>query len=205
MEKIKHIWFDFSDTIVKFDEKIHDTMVYEAYSSLIGKPVTPELKEEFSSLFKKHKSYSKTFTQLGKESTYWSDKIHSANPRELMRLIDKDAPGVFNALKEILPISVWSNIRVREVLPVFDINPDWFTHILGPDEVKKPKPSLDGFHLLIERSEMRPEHILFVGDSLDKEIRPAHSLGIQTGLIWSSSPEANYCFGGFQEILELVK
>ena len=76
---------------------------------------------------------------------------------------------------------------------------------LLPDEVKKPKPALDGFRLVIELSKLPPENILFIGDSVEKEVLPAKSLGILTGLIWSFSPEADYCFNSFQEILELVQ
>ena len=205
MNPIHHIWFDFSDTIVAFDEELHDELVYESYSEITGKPITSELKEEFTALFKEHGSFTKSFVALGKPHDFWSGRISSVDPKVFLRLTDPDAPHIFQELRKLVPISLWSNIHAKKMLPSLGIDPAWFTHILGPDEVKKPKPALDGFHLLIERSGIPSEEILFVGDSLVKEIRPAMTLGIQTGLIWSESPEADYCFENFKEILTLVQ
>lgn len=205
MSLIRHIWFDFSDTIVAFDEGLHDELVYESYSEITGKPITPELKEEFAKLFKEHGSYTKSFVALGKAHDFWSGRISSVDPKVFLRLTDSEAPQIFQELRKLVPISLWSNIHAKMLLPALGVDPAWFTHILGPDEVKNPKPALDGFHLLLERSGIPSEEVLFVGDSLVKEIRPAKSLGIQTGLIWSESPEADYCFKNFKEVLALVQ
>ncbi len=205
MNPIRHIWFDFSDTIVAFDEGLHEELVHESYSEITGKPITPELKEEFAKLFKEHGSYTKSFVALGKAPDFWSDRITSVDPKVFLKLKDPESPEIFQELRELVPISLWSNVHAKKMLPALGIDTEWFTNILGPDEVKKPKPALDGFHLLIERSGIPPEEILFVGDSLVKEIRPAKSLGIQAGLIWSESPEADYSFKNFGEILEVIK
>ncbi len=205
MNPIRHIWFDFSDTIVAFDEGLHDELVYESYSEITGNPITPELKEEFANLFKEHGSYTKSFIALGKAHDFWSDRISSVDPKVFLRLTDPEAPQIFQELRKLVPISLWSNIHAKKMLPALGIDPTWFTHILGPDEVKKPKPALDGFNLLIERSGIPAEEILFVGDSLVKEVRPAKSLGIQAGLIWSESPEADYSFKNFMDILTILQ
>jgi len=204
-QSIKHIWFDFSETIASPNKDLHNKLRYETYALAVGKPVTPDMEKEYEALFAKHMSNSAVFTALGFDAGYWSERISSIDPKMLLTLTDKDIPSVLDQLRKIVPISMWSNIHAAKILPALGIDPKWFTHFLSPDEVKNPKPALDGFKLVIERSNIPPEHILFIGDSLEKEIRPAKSLGIQTGLIWSDSSEADYCFHSFKEILEIVK
>ena len=89
--------------------------------------------------------------------------------------------------------------------PTLDIQLGWFTHILGPDVVKNPKPALDGFHKMVELSNVPAEAILYIGDDVEKDLVPAKQVGMQTGLLWKESQEADYCFKDFSHILESFK
>ena len=202
---IRHVWFDFSYTIAFPEEEMHKKLLYDTYADVTGKAVSEELIAEYKELFAKAKSNSGVFTALGKSADFWSEKLAAVDPTLLFRLGSPDIPSVLATLKERIPISIWSNIYAARVLPALGIETHWFTHILGPDEVKKPKPALDGFNLLIEHSGLPPGEILFVGDSVEKEMLPAKSVGLQTGLMWASSPDADYSFSSFQELLEVVK
>lgn len=205
MTPIRHIWFDFSETVVAFDKGVHDALVYETYAKIKGKSVDDALKAEWKELRSKYASYSATFVALGKAADFWSSRINSVDPAVMTSLKDPEAPEIFQKLRALMPISIWSNIETERILEAHGIDPDWFANILGPGEVKNPKPALDGFELLIKRSGLHPEDILFVGDSVEKEILPAKSLGIQAGIIWSDAPEADYRFGSFRDILNLVR
>lgn len=202
--EVKHIWFDFSQTIAFENTEMHDQMKYETYASVVGKPVSQELKDEYEALYREKKSNSGVFTSLGLDSGFWSKHYSAADPKLLLRLADPQIPEVLQKLREKVPISMWSNIHAEKILPALDIDPKWFTHFLSPNEVKKPKPALDGFRLVIEKSNLPPENILFVGDSVEKEMLPAKSLGIQTCLMWKIAPEPDYSFTSFDELLTLV-
>ncbi|MES2135361.1 MAG: HAD family hydrolase [Patescibacteria group bacterium] len=204
MGSIKHIWFDFSETIVRLDKPAHAKLRYGSYADVVGKPVTPELIEEYESLFEKHKSHSAIFASLGLPDGYWSERYASADPESLLKLANPNIPDVLQRLREIVPISIFSNVQADKFFPALGIDSAWFTHLLGPQEVKNPKPALDGFHLMIQLSNLPAENILFVGDSVEKELKPAKSLGLQTALMWKSSPDADYCFQDFEDILTLV-
>ena len=205
MSAIKHIWFDFSETIVRLDKQAHEKLRYGSYAEVVGKPVTPELIEEYGSLFKIHKSHSALFASLDLPAGYWSEKYASVDSNTLLKLASPNIPNVLERLQEIIPISIFSNVFAERSFPQLGIEIDWFTHILGPKEVKNPKPALDGFKLMIELSNLPPENILFVGDSVEKELKPAKSLGLLTALMWNTSPEADYCFQDFEEILNVAK
>jgi len=202
---IKHIWFDFSETIARLKKEKHDILRYETYASVVGKVVNEELKLEYEALFNKfNKSNAAVFYSLGKASGFWSEKVNSVTPNELYELSDPSVPAVLEKIKEKVPISIFSNIQVKSILPVLSIGVDWFTNILGADMVHKPKPALDGFYKMITLSALSPHEILYIGDDIGKDIRPAKTVGIQAGIMWSSVEEADYSFNDFKDILKII-
>ena len=58
---------------------------------------------------------------------------------------------------------------------------------------------------MIELSNLPAAELLYSGDDIEKDVRPSKSLGITTGLIWTTSDEADYSFQNFSEVLELVR
>ena len=79
-----------------------------------------------------------------------------------------------------------------------------YTHLIRSGMFKKPKPALDGFYKLVELSELPANKILCIGDSVGKDIVPAKQVGITTGLMWEQPYEADYSFGSFKDILEII-
>ena len=69
--------------------------------------------------------------------------------------------------------------------------------------VKEPKPNLEGFNKMIELSKEQPQNLLYVGDSIEKDIRPAKQVGIKTCLVWEKSTEADYSIMKFEELLTI--
>jgi len=55
--------------------------------------------------------------------------------------------------------------------------------IATSDEWRAEKPSLEFFHKLVSASGFQPAEILYVGDRLDNDIRPAHEAGLHTVFI----------------------
>jgi putative hydrolase of the HAD superfamily len=185
------------------DKEKHEALRYEAYSEIVGKPVTNELKAAYETLYKEKKSHSAAFVSLGKPVGFWSERYAAAGAG-LYALAEPDIPNVLLRLRSKVPISVFSNVLAEKFLPSLGISPQWFSHILGPKEVTKPKPDPQGFELMVQYSKLSPKEILFIGDDVEKEIRPAKSVGLKTGIMWTVSPEADYSFAHFKEILPLV-
>ncbi|MBP6880525.1 HAD family hydrolase [Candidatus Saccharibacteria bacterium] len=203
---INHIWFDFSETIGTINRERHTKLKYSEYAGVVGRQVSDELKLEFDSLYEKHHhSTSDIFYKLGKSSDWWSSRIATIPPSELYKLADNNVPEVLVKLGEILPISIFSNLDLKSVLPVLNIDSSLFTHILSAGMVKKPKPAIDGFSKIIELSNLAAEEILYIGDKVQKDIIPAKKTGLKAGIIFDKSKEADYSFGSFDEILDFIK
>ncbi len=199
---IKHIWFDFSDTIAHINREVYNAILYSSYAKAVRKENNEALKQEFAETLKKHKSNSAVFASLGLPAGHLADSIAVVDPHELYTLADENIPDVINHLKDRLPVSIFSNNKLNIILPALGIDTKWFTHILGPETVKNPKPALDGFHKMIELSKAKPSEILYIGDDVHKDLLPAKQVGIVTGLLWKESSKADYCFKNFQAILE---
>ncbi len=201
--QIKHIWFDFSETLASVSDE-RDKFLYKTYADVVGKEVSPVLIQEFKELRAKYKSDSAVFTNgLGMPPGYWADRIDSVDPVKFYKLADPKIPDVLNQLRAIVPISIFSNMRMDKLLPAIGLDKTWFTHFLSGAEFKNPKPALDGFYKIIEVSNLPPEHILFIGDDVQKEMIPVKQVGMIAGLVWSESPEADYSFKNFEDILAL--
>lgn len=57
---------------------------------------------------------------------------------------------------------------------------------------------------MIKKSALPPDEILYVGDRVDVDIKPAKQLGIKTGLVYGKSELADYSFEHFEDILAIV-
>jgi HAD superfamily hydrolase (TIGR01549 family) len=203
---IKHIWFDFSDTIARTNAEEHSRLKYATYAAVVNKPLDDKLKQEFDEQYEKHHhGVSGIFYSLGKPAGWWSEQVASVDPVRLFVLAEGDIPEMLQQIRQFIPISVFSNINVNKVLPALGIDTGWFAHIISSGMVSKPKPALDGFYKIIELSKLAPNEILYIGDHVTKDIVPAKKVGLQAGLMWGQSDEADYAFGTFRDILELVK
>ena len=57
---------------------------------------------------------------------------------------------------------------------------------------------------MIEKSSLKAENILYVGDRVKLDIVPANKVGIQSGLIYGESELADYNFENFSDILSIM-
>ncbi|WP_422356267.1 HAD family hydrolase [Roseivirga pacifica] len=83
-----------------------------------------------------------------------------------------------------VPIGIISNWNksLPSVLSDFfpELNFEW---LLGSETMKIRKPSIDFYKLIIDKTALMPNEILYVGDSIKLDIVPARSLGINSILI----------------------
>jgi FMN phosphatase YigB (HAD superfamily) len=203
---IKHIWFDFSETIAHINKQEHDRLKYEMYAKVVGKTLDDRLRREFDEQYERHNhSISDVFHSLGKPAGWWSQQITAIDPAKLFVLAQPNIPEIIHRISNFVPVSIFSNINLANVLPSLGIDVSLFAHILSSSTVKKPKPALDGFVKIVELSQLRPNEILYVGDHETKDIVPAKQVGLQAGMIWNKSDMADYNFDSFDDILKLAE
>ena len=108
-------------------------------------------------------------------------------------------------MSKLIPISIFSNIKLDKIIPALNVDPKLFSYILSASTVGASKPALKGFYKMIELSALQPEEILYIGDDVGKDVIPAKTVGIKTAVVFEKLPEADYSFTNFKNILEFVK
>lgn len=208
--EINHVWFDMDGTLTVhtpgFDE-VHNALRYKAYSDVVGRPVDDALVAEFEELYKKYASNSAVFTSFGKPSNFWMQYYATIDQNKYYEPIP-DVYETVDKLRKIVPVSLFTNDQLSnasKTLEVVGIDMSWFTHVVSGDDIANRKPALDGFHLMIERSGIPAEQILYVGDRVGVDIVPAKAVGMLACLVYSQSPEADYSFNSMSEILQLFQ
>lgn len=207
---IKHIWFDFSGTLfVQTNDvlKVHNDYRYKIFSEAVGKPFSSELIAEYEALYKNNGSNSAVFRFLGLPDDYWQKKVLDLDLESVLKP-DPDIYETLHTLHTKIPTSIFTNLKLPKIdtlCSVLKIDKNWFKYILSGDDVEIRKPALDGFHLMIEKSQLPAGNILYVGDRVDVDIKPAKAVGMKTALVFSESPEADYSFVNFADILSVIK
>ena len=185
--------------------KIHNDLRYKTYASVLGREVDDALINEYEELYKKSGSNSAVFTSLGKPSDFWMQYFDQIDQTRYYEPIP-DIYETLDKLRQIVPISLFTNARlanVQKTLSVVNVNAEWFTHILSGDDIQNRKPALDGFRVMIEKSGVPAEQILYVGDRVDVDIKPADAVGMLSCLVYGQSDEADYSFDTFGQLLTI--
>ncbi len=94
----------------------------------------------------------------------------------------KKSREVVKAMSERFPLVLVSNFygNIQTILDDFRLN--YFQEVIESAVVGIRKPDPRIFQLGVEALRMKPEEVIVVGDSFDKDILPAHSIGCPT--VW---------------------
>jgi FMN phosphatase YigB (HAD superfamily) len=201
---IRHIWFDFSDTIAAIDKEKHNALRYAEYARLKSRIVSEELIAEYNELFSRlGNSNSNVFVaEFGLPASFWPEFIDKH--LDIYSLKEDMIPQVLADLSTRVPVSVFSNIDTREVMTTLGIDVSIFTHILSSSELTYPKPHTEGYEKIVEMSGVPASEVLYVGDDLKKDVLPAKSVGLHVGYMWGKCAEADYEFASFSDILKVI-
>lgn len=207
---IKHIWFDMGGTLYQETaafKKEHDTLRYKAYADIVNEPDMAKAKQGYDAMYTAYGSNSAVFTKLGKPSDYWQNIFDNLDLATVL-IPDQTVKTTLMSLSRKVPISLFTNFkpqRIAEVCHLLTIDASIFTHILSGDDVKKRKPDVEGFEKMVQLSNLPAHDVLYVGDRIDVDIKPAHSIGIRTCLVWSSSDTADYSAPTFSSLEDMIR
>jgi FMN phosphatase YigB (HAD superfamily) len=206
---LKHVWFDFAGTLYRETpvfKEAHDKLRYTTYAKVVGESDMQKAEREFKALYQQYGTNAAVFRSLGKSSSFWQDTYDELDVKNLL----KPDPTVSRVVKNIskqLPVSVFTNFKRAQILSLLKhlgIPETCFTNILDGDAISVRKPDLEGFHKMVELSGVPANQILYIGDRVGADIKPATQVGIVTCLIYEDSDEADYCVQSFDEVESLI-
>ena len=210
MTMFKHVWFDFAGTLYRetplFNEA-HDKLRYSTYAKIVGEQDMSKAEEEYKTLYKQYGTNAAVFRSLGKSSSFWQDTFDELNIEKLLQP-DPIVAETVEQISQQLPVSIFSNFKKDQILSFLkhlEIPATYFTHILDGDAITVRKPDLEGFRKMVELSGVPADQILYIGDRVVADIKPAKQVGMNTCLIYNESSEADYCVQSFGELEGIVE
>lgn len=109
--------------------------------------------------------------------------------------------------KKGILLGVLSDFPVEMKLNILDIT-DYFDVALCSESVGYLKPAAEPFHALLERLDVNPQNLLYVGNNYDYDVIGAHNLGIRTAHISRRAPSgslADFTFSRYADLLAWIK
>ena len=124
---------------------------------------------------------------------------------------DEKLSSMIKNLSKNYKLGIISNIlkkAVKNVLEVLNVSEEYFDFLVTVDNTSKSKPNRDPFLKAIELANIDPSEIVYIGDSLTKDIIPAKKEGLRT--IWitgkkESSKYADAIVKNIYEIPEIIR
>ncbi|MEH1008491.1 HAD family hydrolase [Winogradskyella sp. ECml5-4] len=192
MSTVKYILFDAANTL------IHKPSLWHNYSNVLKK-------EGYNFPIQELKNKHKILSEFIKFPDVTSQEFYSEFNKELLRALGiVETPElldhIFNACKYLpwevfddvmqltnfknFDLGVLSNFNaslrclLKEKLP--EIN---FKHIIISEEEGVSKPNIEFFERAVQKIGLKPNEILYIGDSLKLDIIPALQLGFKVKLI----------------------
>ena len=185
--------------------EIHDKLRYETYAAITGAPLA-EAEARYQELYARYGSNSAVFTSLGKPSDFWQRTFDNM---DLAAVLEPDltVTQTITELSKYVPVSLFTNFKkdkIEAVLKLLNISQGIFTFELSGDDITKRKPDLEGFEKMVGLSNLSPHELLYVGDRIDVDIKPAKAVGMKTALLWQTSAEADYSALDFTGLLREI-
>ena len=198
-KEIQGILFDVGGTL--YLSKEFDRQFPLQLEKLLADKLSISIDEACDRLTKRIEKLSKTENNPTKVRAMNSfgierDEVHNAfcqvNPKNFL----KPNPSVKILLKKLFKdgfkLAILSNFRmilVKQILESLDFNLNLFDFILTEDEGLPIKPAKEPFVECINKFGFKAENLVYIGDSLKKDMEPAKSVGMKTIWIKSSWPE----------------
>lgn len=221
---IKAVLFDLDNTLIDF-MKMKRRCSEEAISAMIDAGLSIKKEKGVRILYDFYKDYGienqKIFQTFLRKVTGRVDKKILAQAISAYRKVKigflKPYPGVRPTLMELKKIGLklgivsdapelqgWIRLADIGIMHFFDV-------VVTLGESKEKKPSKKPFLLALKKLKTKPEETLFVGESPERDIKGAMSLGMKTALALygmnyrkKSGLKADYELNDISEVLKLV-
>lgn len=124
-------------------------------------------------------------------------------------VFDKEVRKILQGLKKKYKLIIASDEFEKELkMKLNRVFIDWrkyFRFLVTPDIVGEMKPSQKYYETILSRAQLKPEEVVVVGDSWEKDLEPAKALGIKTILVNEKvSGAPTHWISNIKEITEIL-
>ncbi|MFH1126324.1 MAG: HAD family hydrolase [Candidatus Altiarchaeota archaeon] len=187
---IKTVLFDLGNTLYKNEE--FDSQYPRLLSMLLAKDREITLEEAEETISETAKELKKKSSEhvtkvammeaLGYTRTEVHDEFCKNNPKDFVKE-DRQLVKMLARLSEEYRLGIVSNFRrshTVEIIQALGLEPLLFEVIIGEDNVINIKPDPEGFLTALWATRSQPDEVVYVADSITKDLIPAKSVGLHT-------------------------
>jgi putative hydrolase of the HAD superfamily len=165
-----------------------------------------ETKKRFLARLVKEKGHTKTLTSFGITAPLFvEEKVYKNMDFNKLLKIDKKLVLLLKQLS-FLRQGILSNNSYGTCLKkisALGLQPGFFDWFVCSYDVGVYKPDVQIFEYVLKKTNLLPKNHLYIGDSVAKDIIPAHKAGMHTGLVWGHSETADISFPTVYDVVKL--
>lgn len=218
---IKGILFDLDNTLIDF-MKMKDRCTKASIDAMLQAGLNISYEEAYNGLFKVYEEHGienpEFFQEFLKKAINKIDyKILSAgiiayrkiktgqlipypNVEETLKILKKNKIKL-GIVSDAPKLKVWLRLTAINLVNYFDI-------VLGYEDTGKLKPSAEPFKKALEKLQLNPKEVLFVGDNPKRDILGAKKIGMKTVLAKYGQvidgEGADYAITNIKELLKII-
>jgi len=181
---IKHVCFDCDGTLYEYTSGLVNStqeVISEYLSKKLEIPKTDVI-YEYLNRVKKYKTKTRAITSYGFSEEQARDIINMVDIASFVKP-DKKLVSVLSDLKtDKMSISIFTNNKKQtldKILEKLGVSGLGFDFAITAEDAP-PKPAIEGYLNVIEKSKVSVFEILFVGDRFEADIEPAREVGMHT-------------------------
>ncbi len=198
---IKIIIFDADNTLYKINNKEAYRKLYDFLNKELKIP-KEKIKKNYKEIISKLKYSSKPIKRKHSYSIkLLLEKYHADNKERILEeaieifwnqiiedlIIIPEMTDILKRLKENFRFVIATN-EFLEILEkkLKKTTPDYKEHfefLVTPDIVKTMKPSKEYYEIVLEKTNLKTNEVLVIGDSWKRDLKPAKAIGIKTVLL----------------------
>ncbi|MFW5902529.1 MAG: HAD-IA family hydrolase [archaeon] len=229
---IKAIGFDLDNTLIdfmKFKEETAEAAAKAMVESGLNEDPSTVSDQIFEIYDEYGIEYQKTFASLLWEKqeirnfsefekiqqagiiAYQRKKLESLKTypevKNILKKLKKKLNGSIYIITDAPRNKAWQRMYITELYPYFNTE-----QVFTLDKTNERKPSLKPFKAFLEETEFNPKEVLFVGDSLERDVKGASRAGLKTALAKYGQikqkkikEKPDYVLNEFKEILEILE
>lgn len=210
---MKKIIFDINDTLIPF-ESGYQTSIIKTFTDLN----TPYSIRDIQIINNSIEDYTKYFNlyDISIFKYFIEERLKKKLPKNFIETWFKNIGESIPYTKDIELIKLLTKLSKKYELSVFTnffTEPQteklknyeilsYFNDVLGTDECKV-KPYIDGFITICDT--YKPEECIYIGNNLEKEIKPAKSIGMNTLLYDPNNIYNSYKENKIKKLGEITK
>ncbi|MCK4550977.1 MAG: HAD family hydrolase [Candidatus Aenigmarchaeota archaeon] len=194
--KIKAIFFDADKTLYKIDTTNAYRLLYDFLSKetgikrdLIKKQHKEEIKKAVKSLDPKKRGYCVPVFEITKDekitqkamNIFWDKIIKDLEPYDSVVEVVSEIKKKHNLIL-VVTSDEFRETLLRKLNSIFGDYTKYFDGIVTPEDTGEMKPSGKYYKIALERFNLKPEEVIVIGDSIERDIVEAKKIGITTVL-----------------------